>query len=408
MYTGVVMASYWLRRGIFVVLRAGVVVFFLVILFPMGTSAQSNSNFGIRPAYPQVSNPRTESIFIHTLQPGAEVEDGVEVINNTSEQKNLRLYATDSTPSSDGAFACKQAGQEKLGVGSWIKFIDDKTGNYRIEGGDVTLSLPPGQQITIPFQINPNKDALTGEHNGCVLVQEITPPRGPNASGVSLSVRSGLRVVVTIPGELTRQLQIVRFSAERSEDKGFLYKAAVRNAGNVSIDAQVEVLTRRFFGFVYDRQGGQFPILSTETSQWTFQSPRPFFGGVFRSRLRVTYDEAAAAQVGKNTDGKLTTIKSKTVFMFVSPKPLAWLVYVVGLLMVGYMWLLIATRRKRRRWIKNVWQPYTVQAEDTVPNLSKRYRVSWKIFVKANHLKPPYVLEPGQKIKVPPRNRNRK
>ena len=30
------------------------------------------------------------------------------------------LYVVDSTPSTDGAFACKQFSQEKTGVGSWI------------------------------------------------------------------------------------------------------------------------------------------------------------------------------------------------------------------------------------------------------------------------------------------------
>ena len=75
---------------------------------------------GGRPAYPRPDNPRTDSIFVHNVEAGQIIEEGVRAINNTQEIKTLLIYAADSTPSSGGGFACKQLLEEQKGVGTWI------------------------------------------------------------------------------------------------------------------------------------------------------------------------------------------------------------------------------------------------------------------------------------------------
>lgn len=57
--------------------------------------------FGGRPAFPREDNARTESIFIHTLEPGITQKEGVKVVNNTQEKKTFIIYGSDSTPSTD-------------------------------------------------------------------------------------------------------------------------------------------------------------------------------------------------------------------------------------------------------------------------------------------------------------------
>jgi hypothetical protein len=89
------------------------VFFFVFLLIFSSVFAIEYGGFGGRPAYPQASNPRTESIFIHIIEPGEEKKDAVRVINNTQETKILSIYATDSTPSTGGAFACKQFSEER-------------------------------------------------------------------------------------------------------------------------------------------------------------------------------------------------------------------------------------------------------------------------------------------------------
>lgn len=379
----------------------------ILFLFPFVSNAQSGSSFGIRPAFPREDNPRTESIFIHTINPGDFVSDGVSVINNTATAKDLSIYVTDSTPSSGGAFACKQQGQEKTGVGSWIKLgvPDSLDAKLNEDQKKITFILNAGEKVVVPFDINVPVGALVGEHNGCVLVQE-NKPADRLTSGVSVSVRSGLRVAVTVPGELTRSLQLVSFTTNKKDNKTLVFESAVRNAGNVSIDADVLVRVRSWLGFKVAEYGGQYPILSTQTSEWNFEMPRRFFGGWYVSRLIVSYDESEQAEIGKNTDTKLEVIKSNRVVDFVPPKPLAWVFYIIVIVFILLGFLIIVISIKRKAWIQKHWRNYNVKEGDTLKTLSKSYQIDWRILVKVNKLKPPYVFEQGQAIKVPPRKKS--
>jgi len=84
----------------------------------------------------------------------------VKVVNNTPIRKTFLIYAGDSTPSTDGAFACKQFSEEKKDVGAWIK----------LEKSEITMD--PSTNQVIPFTITVPKNASVGEHNGCILIQE--------------------------------------------------------------------------------------------------------------------------------------------------------------------------------------------------------------------------------------------
>lgn len=139
-------------------LRYGIAVFSMSIV--ASSFAIEYGGFGGRPAYPRADNPRTESIFIHTLEPGAIQKEGITVINNSSEPKTVLVYAADSTPSTGGAFACKQFAEQQTDVGSWIKL--EKT----------EIKLNAGSTQLIPFTITVPTNASVGEHNGCILIQE--------------------------------------------------------------------------------------------------------------------------------------------------------------------------------------------------------------------------------------------
>jgi hypothetical protein len=87
-----------------------------LLLFSHLSFAIEYGGSGGRPAYPNPDNKRSESIFVHELEPGTEKADGVRVINNTPDKKTFIIFSADSTPSTDGAFACKQFSEEKKDV----------------------------------------------------------------------------------------------------------------------------------------------------------------------------------------------------------------------------------------------------------------------------------------------------
>ncbi|MBU1036909.1 LysM peptidoglycan-binding domain-containing protein [Patescibacteria group bacterium] len=368
------------------------ILFFFSVINPPSVLSVEYGGIGGRPAFPRSDNPRTESIFVHTVNPGDAVQEGVKVINNTAETKILMVYAVDSVVSSGGAFACGQLGDPMKGVGNWIT----------LEKGEVTLGSLKSE--VVPFSIQIPAKVSVGEHNGCIVVQEKKKDTDSkdSGSGVSLTFRTGLRVALMVPGEIERKLQIAGFEILPKKNGNLNLHPRVRNLGNVSIDTEVKVVTSYFFGSELGRHGGQFPILRDETSEWNFELKKPFWGGWYKAVLAVTYDENPEAGVGIKSGKSLTTLTGSTVWFFSFPTTKGLVVEIVVLLIIisVIFWLWLAAMRKR--WIKREWVFYDIQTGDDVKSLAEKNKASWKILVKANKLKPPYTLSPGQRIKIPP------
>jgi len=360
-------------------------------VFANSVFAIEYGGFGGRPAYPDPNNPRTESIFIHILEPGDVQKEGVLTVNNSAERKTMLVYAVDSTPSTGGAFACAQASVTAKDVGAWIT----------LEKSEVTLE--PGTSELVPFTITVPKNAGIGEHNGCIVMQE-KKEKADGKSGVSLSFRTGLRVAITIPGELERKLEIVGFTVTKRDDGSFLLHPLVKNLGNVSIDADAKVFTRYFFGLTHFTNGGQYPILRGETSDWNFELKKPFWGGWYRSSFVVGYDTNSEAGVGVKSGKELTRLEGPSVWFWSFPTPAALAIEIVVLLALAFGGFLFWLSQKRKRWIKENWVSYEVKSGEDIKSLAERFDVSWKLIAKVNKLKPPYALKPGEKIKIPPRS----
>lgn len=67
--------------------------------------------------------------------------------------------------------------------------------------------------------------------------------------------------------------------------------------------------------------------------------------------------------------------------------------------------LLTLAAARLPRWLKERvpanMAAYRVEDDDSVMTLSTKFDVSWQEIVKANRLKPPYALRPGQRIFIP-------
>ncbi len=226
--------------------------FSVLSVLPFLAQAVEYGGIGGRPAYPVAGNPRTESIFIHTLNLGDVQKEGVLIVNNSGETKTILVYGVDSTPSTGGAFACKQFSEPKTDVGAWISLSESE------------VTLAPAANKLVPFMITVPNSASVGEHNGCIILQE-KKAAVENQGGASLSFRTGLRVAITVPGDLSRKLEIAGFDLTKKDNGNFLLQPKVKNLGNVSIDADAKVTTRYFFGLTYMNDGGQYPILRGDT-----------------------------------------------------------------------------------------------------------------------------------------------
>ncbi|MDD2325980.1 MAG: DUF916 domain-containing protein [Alphaproteobacteria bacterium] len=343
--------------------------------------------FGGRPAYPRPDNPRTESIFVHTLEPGTSKKDGVMVVNNTDQKKSFLVYAADGLVTGNGDFSCRQYSEEKKDVGTWVK----------MDQSEVTLDAKT--QVIINFSINVPKDAGVGEHDGCILIQEKKDP-APGQTGIVLTMRTGLRMALEIPGNVVRQVELTGFTV--SKDKGnIILSPAVKNSSNVSIDTEVKVKTKDIFGRVLGDVGGEYPIMRERGMSWNFELKKPFFGGVLFSQTTVRYDDDPKAAVGVSSGKELKRIESKTITHFSFPTWQGLAIELAALAFIGYLGFLWWVARKRKQWISNTWVDYEVQTGEDINGLAERHKVDWKLLAKTNKLKPPYAIRVGEKLKVP-------
>ncbi len=341
---------------------------------------------GGKPANPDPLNPRTKSIFIFTLNPGDMDSDEILVVNNTNEKKTLLVYATDSQKSSDGSFACEQLSDTKDNVGSWIN----------IDKEEVTLEALQNEKVR--FTIKAPVNVSVGEENGCILIQEKKEP-AEGASGVTLSFRTGLRVVVTVPGEQVRELKLSDFNLD-TKDNLFQTKVSVENTGNVSIDANVKVIFNGLLNTTYQEINNSYPILRGDTSTYNFEVQKPYWGGFIYVTTIVDYDTSQDASVGIDPENSENTIiYSDTKSIFVLPELPALIIEVLVLaLIITLTYLGIRKLRNERVNIKLWSDQYSVREGDDIESIAKEFKINWKDIAKYNKLTPPYSLKKGQII----------
>lgn len=378
---------------------------FLIVALPV--SALTYGDSGIKPALPRADEPRSNDIFIYTLPPESTLGDLLAIYNYSDDEKTYFLYPADSTPSTDGGYACEQLSQERDGVGGWIAFgpagtyeegvayiqtLEDE-GRFE-ESLPLSLEIPPQSDRFLPFRITVPQQVGVGEQNGCILIQEDQSDLPKAESGINLTTRSGLRVLITVPGEINRQLSINGFQIITRDDGSIIFHPMVNNSGNVSIDTTISIVVYDIFGRVVQEYRGDYNILSNQLTEWNFDFPKRFWGGIFRVEFDITY---------LDNDGVEQTLHYDSAYFFSMPSNEALIIYGSGLILLIALGTFMIIWRKRKKWIAKEWQAVTLKDKTTIQDLAKEYDVSWKILAKANKLKAPYALNDVNTLRVPPK-----
>ncbi|TXG76235.1 LysM peptidoglycan-binding domain-containing protein [Candidatus Dojkabacteria bacterium] len=358
--------------------------------------AVESGGVGGRPAYPDPNIPRTDSIFIFKLDPGGKAENGVKLFNNSGETKTIEVYPVDSEASSGGAFACSQKLQERRNVGSWIKLEKDK------------VTLDAGASEIIPFTLSVPSSAPAGEHNGCIAIEEVNQTPQAVGNGIALSFRSGIRVAVTVSGDITKGLSftnLVTSPAENSPAKRVI-TTSLRNSGNVSLDTDIKVRITSLIGTTMRTNGGEFPVLANGQSDFNFEVDELFWGGLYFLKASADYNDSPGGTMDSRE--KNATSYAKTHLVFVTPKPLALLIEIlvlVGVLVgIRHWWM---RRRTHKQW-QTRGDVYVVQTGDNLQQIAEHFGLKWRTIARVNKLQAPYQLTPGQELKVLTSQNNQK
>ncbi len=353
--------------------------------------AVENGGIGGKPAHPRADNPRTQSIFIYTLQPGQSAEDGVAIFNNTNKERTISVYPVDAVVASGGNFSCAQKVETKTSVGSWIQLDKEQ------------VTVPANDNVTIPFTITAPDKVDVGEHNGCIAIEDASQKTDQTSqNGVVLGFRSAIRVAVTIPGKIVKSVAITSVDVTRLDNGNFRITPNLKNTGNVSLDTTLNTTLDPIVGDGPTQANGTFPVLADTTASWNFEFERPFWGGWYHARVSAVYNSDPETGLGAE-GGQQKTISASSGLFFAPPKPLAFLIEVglIGLIVAGVIWLF--NRRTHKHHVKQHWTHYKVKTGDTIQDIAEKYDISWKKLATANKLKPPYTVKSGQDLKVPPK-----
>jgi nucleoid-associated protein YgaU len=358
-----------------------------VVLQPYDAGAIQGGGIGGVPANPRDDNPRSKSIFVYKLERGENVNDAVQVINNTDSQKTLLVYAVDSLVASSGGFTCAQKAEEPIAAGTWINLAKDR----------VTLAAHAKENVS--FTLNVPDNATPGEQNGCIVIQDASSAPVDQGNGIKLSFRSAIRVAVTIPGKINKDLSFTGFNVAKLDDDSLRLSTSLKNNGNVSLDTDVQTKLRTLFGTTARSAGGQFPVLADSDAKFNFEVDKFFWGGWYKAKASAEYNSDPAKSIGE--DGSSETIYSDELIIFVAPQPLALAIEIAVLIVVAAA---VAYFIRRDRYYKGLDARsaiYTVKPGDTINRLAKASGIDWKKLARLNGLKPPYTLRPGTRLKIP-------
>lgn len=357
-----------------------------------GAYAIDSGGIGGTPANPRPSNPRTQSIFIYDLNLGEQTSDGVRVSNTTTKQKTIIVYAVDSVVSSGGAFACAQKVEARKDVGAWISLAQDQ------------ITLEPQSSETVPFNVLVPARADVGEHDGCIVIQDVSAdaPR-QKQGGVVLSFRSAIRAVVTVPGKTYKKLSFTSLQVKNGEGGVHTLAPAAKNDGNVSIDTDIAVRTHNvfdIFSLKAYKNGGTYPILPRSTASWNFDAPRAFWGGLYQASVTASFDPNTTTQLGEPTKTK-AIVAGPSALYWAAPQPLAFAIeFMLILLVIGFVARILGNA-KRRKQVATNWVHYKVKSGDTIKSIAARHAIDWQKLAQANKLKAPYDMAVGSDLKVP-------
>lgn len=357
-------------------------------IFTSNISANELSGtVGGKPGIPRDDNPRSISIFVHEIGLGESVDDAVLLINSSDQSKTVELYATDSVMSSGGAFACKQKVEDKLGVGLWVS----------LESNSVVVE--PNSTILVPFSITVPQNAGVGEHNGCIAFQTLEAPVDTSVPGIQLSFRSAIRVAITVPGDIEKSLDF-RERVVSTSDDSIIVTERLYNGGNVSLDVDVlSIVDPILFGETAT-QGGIFPILPKQESEFNFSYKKPFWGGFISIKSMAMFDSNVDSSLGLGEPLENSTIESDTLILFVMPQKNAMYVYLLTILAILIIkFILLSRYLSYKKLVKNA-VIYRTNPGETINSIANKVGCSWKTIAVLNKLKAPYALDTYSEIKV--------
>lgn len=370
----------------------------VVLVVPAVTAAAQTGGIGGRVVNPDPNNPRSQSIFIYTLERGQTKSDQLLVMNRTDQEETITLGSVDGVVTNSGDYTCRQEAEPVEDSGGWVKL--EKT----------QLTLPAGGEEKVNFTVTVPDKADVGEHNSCLTIFQTDQGESDeeNApSGVRIRMRQAIRMIVTIPGELKRDISIEKFTVDNSKIGTQSYALTAANKGNVSADVYMKVhldsiFNNRWFSIDSAEIGGEYPVVPDESLTKVFTTDlKPLFGGWYKVTPSLRFDKRLGAFGTSNQQAEYQTIAGEQVGIFFWPTTVGWIIIILSLVLILAIIMFLVIRTKKRRNIRKSAEEYEVKKHDTIQSLAEESQTPWQEIARLNKISAPYLLKEGQKILLP-------
>lgn len=267
--------------------------------------------------------------YRYTLNPGAQLKDGLEVVNHGTTPLHLAVYAADGFTTDGGQLDLVAKDAKSTLVGAWV----------HTDRPDVTV--PPGKSVQVPFTVNLPDNAAPGDYMGGIVTSLTQAGEADQ--------RLGIRIRLRVGGELKPSLSVedlqVRYSGTPNPfgkgDAAVTY--TIHNTGNAILTARQAVSISGPFGR-FGVRAGQIDDSPELLPGDTWKVSVPVHGVAPALRLTGTVALVPLLTDASGSVAPLANVEGTTHAWTIPWALLLLLVVLCGLVVVG-----LASRRRRRQ-----------------------------------------------------------
>ncbi len=180
--------------------------------------------------------------FEYTVDPGTQIVDSVVVTNQGTTSAEFLIYATDAINEAEtGAFSLLKREEAPTDSGAWITTASEK------------VTIEPGMQAVIPFNLLVPSDATPGDHVAGIVASVLTSGETDGAA-VVLEQRVGARVYLNVTGPVESGVELSGVTSGYTAELNPFAPGEVsvsydvRNTGNVRLDVRQKLQITGPFG----------------------------------------------------------------------------------------------------------------------------------------------------------------
>ncbi len=197
--------------------------------------AVSFKGLAVFPADYEAGEQGSQAHFEYELYPGEEKQDRLRIVNNTGEDRTFIIFPTDGTTTKDGAFALKGFEEEKQEVGKWITLSETE------------VFIPNEQEALVDFMVKIPGQIEVGDHLGGISVFSKEDQEEEENKGMVLTIKTrvGVRIYITVPGEIEKKLMITEFTGKLDNDLDkIVFSFGLENQGNVRLEPVGDIIAQ--------------------------------------------------------------------------------------------------------------------------------------------------------------------